>query len=94
MFSHWCTFKVFPVLKKIGRKAVLVLDRISYHNVLDEHDKRPVQSQNKKRIVNSILRWDGVPDTWPLAWAHEKSKFQLLEHTNKIYPAPNIRYKR
>ena len=91
VFSHWSESKVFPSVKKIGRKSVLVLDRATYHTVLDENDKRQVQAWNKKRLVDSILRWKGVPDNWPLNWAHQKSKSQLLEQAKKIYPAPKYK---
>ena len=60
VFSHWCDSKVFPSLKRIGRKAVLVLDRASYHAIPDENDMRPVQFWNRNRLVNSIIRWNGV----------------------------------
>ena len=91
VFGHWCESKVFPALKKIGRKSVLVLDRATYRTVLDENDKRPVEARNKKRIVDSIIRWNGVPDDWTLNWAHQKSKSQLLDQAKKIYPAPKYK---
>ena len=62
---------------------MLVLDRATYHTVLYENDKRPVQAWNKKRLVDSTIRWNGVPDNWPLNRAHQKSKSQLLEQAKK-----------
>ena len=88
VFSH---LSQFPSLKRRVRKSVLVLDRATYHTVLDEEDKCPVQSWNKKRIVDSTIRWNGVPENWPLTWAHQKSKSQLLEQARKIYPAPKYK---
>ena len=82
---------MFPSLKRIGKQAVLVLDRATYHTVHDENDKLPVQSWNKNRLVNCIIRWNVFPDNWRLIWAHHKSKSQLLEQVKKIYPAPKYK---
>ena len=66
VFSDWCESKVFPAMKQTKKKSVLVLDRATYHTSLDEEDKRPAMSWNKARLADSIVRWEGIPDDWPL----------------------------
>lgn len=47
LFRHWCETKVFPPIAVIGVKSVTVLDRNTYHNILDEQDNRLSTSLNK-----------------------------------------------
>ena len=91
VFSHWCNTKVFPAIQARGKKAVLVLDRATYHTKLDEEDRRPVTSWNKKRLTESILRWGGPPADWPEHWRSKKTKAQLLEFAKTIYPSPKYK---
>ena len=72
VFGNWCESKIFPVMKRIMQKLVLVLDRATCHTFLDEEDKRPITSWNKSKLANAIVKWDGVPDDWPLKWRAQK----------------------
>ena len=91
VFSHWCETKVFPASRDTQIPSVLVLDRETYHTVLDEEDRWPVNSWNKKRLADSIVRWEGIPDDWPLNWRNLKSKPQLLQQARNIYPNPKYK---
>ena len=62
VLSHSCETKVFPSIAATGVKSVLVLDRTTYHTVLDEQDKRPETSWNNSRLRESIKRWGGAPN--------------------------------
>ena len=44
VFSHWCEAKVFPSIAAIGVNSVVVIDKATYQNTLDEQDKRPTLS--------------------------------------------------
>ena len=46
VFSDWCESKVFPYMKRIMQKYVLVLGRATYHTFFHEEDKRPTISWN------------------------------------------------
>ena len=63
VFSTWCEEKVFPAICNTVRKSVIVLDRATYHTALDEEDRKLIQSWNKSRIAESILRWGGPPSS-------------------------------
>lgn len=91
VFSDWCENKVFPAIQKTGKKSVLVLDRATYHTVLDEEDRKPTQTWNKSRLSFAIRRWGGAPTNWPDDWEKLKTKSQLLEHARKIYPQPKCK---
>lgn len=91
VFSNWCETKVIPAISRTKKKSVLVLDRATYHTKLDEEDRRPTTSWNKKRLVDSIIRWGGVLDDWNEDWKDKKTKAQLLLYAKSIYPSP--RYK-
>ena len=41
VFSHWFEKKVFLAIAVTGVKSVFVLDRATYHTVLDEEDRNP-----------------------------------------------------
>ena len=84
VFSDWCESKVFPAMKRIMQKSVLVLDRARYHTFLDEEGKRPTTSWTKKKLAHAIVRWDGIPDDWLLTWRVQKSKNELLEKAREI----------
>ena len=62
VFSHWCETKVFLAIEKTGLPSVVILNRTTYHTVLDEEDRWPVTSWNKKRLSDSIYRWEDKPD--------------------------------
>ena len=81
VFSHWFEYKVFLKLASSGHKSVLVLDRATYHTVLDDEGRKPVTSWNKNGLVSAIRRWGE-----PLTWASRKTKHQLLEYARKVYP--------
>ena len=42
LFSHWCDRCVLPGMKSVGYKSCLVLDRTTYHTVVDAEDRSPV----------------------------------------------------
>ena len=44
VFSHWCETKVFPAIENTGIPSVVVLDRATYHTVLDDEDRWPLTS--------------------------------------------------
>ncbi len=69
----------------------MVLDRATYHTVLDEEDRRPVTSWNKKKLADALKRWDVFLDDWPLTWEKTKTKSQLLEQARIVYPT--LKYK-
>ena len=91
VFSHWCDSKVFPGMKCVGYKSCLVLDRATYHTVLDEEDRRPVTSWSKTKLCNAIERWGGCDDGWPLTWKKKKTLQELLDYARKIYPSPKYK---
>ena len=74
VFSNCCENIVFPKLKSKGEKAVVVLDRATYHTVLDEEDRRPTTAWKKQSLVDRIRRWGGAPDNWPFTWSTKKKK--------------------
>ena len=78
-------------MQQLRKKSVVVLDRATYHTVLDDEDKLPVTSWNKGQLVEAIRRWRGAPDNWPLTWVRTKSKYQLLDYARHIYPAPKYK---
>ena len=78
-FSHLCETKVFPSIKNTGLPSVVVLSRPTYHTVLDDEDRRPVTSWNKKRLSDTIYRWEGITDDWLVIWRNLKIKAQLLQ---------------
>ena len=86
VFIHWCTTKVIPATAATGVSSVVVLDRTRYYTVLDEQDERPATSCNKSRLVDTVKRWGGAPEDWPLIWDTGKTRIQLLEHAGSVYP--------
>ena len=91
VFSDWCERVVFPRIAATNKSSVVVLDRATYHTVVDEEDRRPVTCWNKARLIDAIRRWGGPPDDWPLTWAKKKSKHQLLDFARSIYPSPKYK---
>ena len=87
VFSDWCASKVFPEIQKTNNKSVVVLCRATYHTYLDKEDRKPTTSWNKAKIAESLLRWDGVPDVWPLTWKISKRKGELLSRAREVYPS-------
>ena len=94
VFSHWCETVVFQKITATKKKSVVVLDRVTYHTVLNDEDQRPEQSWSKSRLISSINRWGGPPDNWALRWTNQKTKHQLLHHACKIYPTPKYKIQR
>ncbi len=78
VFSSWCESRVFPKIKQTSQKSVVVLDRATYHTFLDEEDRRRTNSWNKSKLSDSIVRWDGVPDDWPLTWRNKKIQTRFI----------------
>ena len=91
VFSSWCENTVFPEIKKTNAKSVVVLDRATYHTVLDDDDRYPVTSWNKSRLISAIDRWGGAPDDWVLTWKRKMKKASLLEQARAMYPAPKYK---
>ena len=91
VFSDWCNSVVLPAIAARSENAVLVLDRATYHTYIDEEDKRPNTSWNKNRISDSIARWRGPSEDWPLTCRYKKTKAQLLEEARRIYPSPTYK---
>ena len=54
VFSKWCEKKVFTDIAGTGIKSVVVLDRATYHNVLDEEDRKPAASWNKALSIEAM----------------------------------------
>ena len=78
-------------MKRTMQKFVLVLDWATYNTFLDEEAKRQTTSWSKKKLANAIVRWDGIPDDWPLTWRVQKSKNELLQQARKIYSSPTYK---
>ena len=74
-----------------AKSSIIVLDRATYHTVLDNEERKPVTSWNKARIVGSIKTRGGAPEEWPLTWAEQKIKDQLLDYVKKVYPTPKYK---
>jgi len=91
VFSDWCEKKVFPALIQRKRKAVLVLDRATYHAMIDDDDKLPRKSWAKPRLISCVERWGGPHEDWPEDWRMKKTKAQLLERAISIYPQPKYK---
>ena len=91
VFSHWCETKVIPTIRFTQIPSVIVLDRTKYHTVLDEEDRSPVNSWNKKRFVDSIVQWESIPDNWPSNWRNLKSKPRRFQRVRHVYPNPNCK---
>lgn len=47
VFSDLCKTKVFPAISSRQRQAMVVLDRATYHSVLDDDNRWPVKSWKK-----------------------------------------------
>ena len=91
VFSHWCRNKVFPEIRKTGIKSVVILDRATYHTVLDDDDRWPVTSWTKRRLSDAIIRWGGPPSDWLPNWESLKVKQDLLIRARSIYPSPKYK---
>ena len=83
--------KFFPKIAETGKSSVVVLDRAIYYTVLDEEDRNRVRAWNKTRLIDSIKRWGGAADDWPLIWAKQKTRHQLLDYAMKFVPLRSIR---
>lgn len=59
LFLRWLKEIVFPKIKEIGKNAVLVLDRATYHNFKTENSRRPILSWEKDNLSDAIRRWGG-----------------------------------
>lgn len=90
VFLDWLKQKVFPKLKQIGKKCVVVLDRAPYHTRLTQ-DTRPVRMHWRKAdMVDAIERWGGPPAHWPGNWRTSRNitKNLMLSWATEIAPAP------
>ena len=94
VLSHRCETVVFPKIAATKKKSAVVLDRATYHNVLDDEDRCGVQSWSRSRLIYSINRWGGPTNNWALPWAYQKTQHQLLHHAHKIYPNPKYKIQR
>ena len=81
-------------MKSIGTKSALVLERATYHTVIDGADIKPVSSWNKTRICGAISRWGGAPKDCRFTWRTKKKKSELLEYARQIYPLPKYKIKK
>ena len=79
VFSHWCETKFFPNIECTGFKSVVVLDRATYHSILDKEDKLLSTSWNKTRLTEAIKRCGESPADWPSTWCRAKTKVHLLD---------------
>lgn len=87
LFTDWLKQIVFPKLKQIGHKCVLVLDRATYHTMITSDMRKPTKSWTKKQLSTAIRRWYGpCDDDWPLLWHKLKLKYQLFEEAVKLHP--------
>ena len=77
VFSDWFNSIVFPAIAARRENALLVLDRVTYHTYIDEEEKRPNTSGNKNRISDSIARWGGPSEDWPLTWRYKKNEVSV-----------------
>ena len=68
-----------------------MLDRATYHTVLEDDDKWPIRNWNKRRLAESTLRWGGAPENWPLTWVQKKTKSQILKQARSMYPTPKYK---
>ena len=72
----------------------MLLGRAPYNTYLDEEDRKPTTSWNEARIAKSLLRWDGVPDGWPLKWKTSKRKNELLSRAREVHPSPTCKIRK
>ena len=88
LFILWLKNMIFPNLKSIGRRCVLVLDRASYHTTVTDDTKFPTKSWTKNKLCSAITRWGGpFNEEWPLVgWEKLKLKAQLLEEAKDCHP--------
>lgn len=82
-----------PALSATGQKAVLVLDRATYHTKLDDDDRSIEKSWNRK-VFWFIDRWGGSPTYWGSDCTLKKTTFQLLEYAKSVYPSPKFKIQR
>ena len=94
VFSHWCESTVFPKIAATGKSSVVVLDRATYHTVLDDEYRKPVGARNKTRLIDSIKRWGGATDDWPLTWAKQRQKINSWIMRRKHIPLQSIKSKK
>jgi len=88
VFQHWMLSKVFPKLRSIGKKCVIVLDRATYHTQLTWNTRRPKSYWLKREIQNCVVRWGGPPALWGPNWYTDAkiTKAVLLEHALRNAP--------
>ncbi len=61
--------------------------------VLDYEGRFPTTSWSKKRLQDSIVRWGGSDEGWPLNWKEKKTRAQLLAETRRFAYHLNTRSK-
>ena len=54
------------------KKATLFLDRATYHENLDDNDRKPTTAWKKTRISNAINRWGRLDYGWIEGWEYQK----------------------
>ena len=91
IFSQWCTTKAFLAIRDTQIPSVLVLDRATYHTVLDKEYQLPVNFWNRKRLAHSIVGWEGKLDDWPWNRRNSRSKLLLLQKSRHVYPNPKYK---
>lgn len=93
VFLGWLKDIVFPKLKQIGEKCVLVLDRATYHCKLTENTRPVRRGWRKQQMADAIARWGGPPSHWPSDWQTSRkiTKNLMFEHAQTIAPAPKYR---
>ena len=88
VFSDWCERLVFPRIAATNKSSVVILDRATYHSVLDEEDRLPVTTWNRARRIDAIRFWGGPEDDWPLTCKKKELKHHLLDFARSKYPSP------
>ena len=58
---------------------------------MDDEDRFTTTSWNKKRVQDSIVRWRGPDERWPLNWKEKKTRAQFLTEARRIYPLPKYK---
>ena len=87
VFIKWLEHTVFPELKRICNKSLLVLGRARYHTMLTEATKPPTTQWRKQKLVDFIRKWGHpVADDWKIIWMRRKTVSQLLSYARTVKP--------
>lgn len=71
--------------------SFVIFDRATYHTVLEDHERYPVTSWNKDRLISTIQPWNGPPNYRVHTRKAPETKSELLEQARLMYPAPNYK---